>query len=184
MAGVRVSDLPDLGPVTSETSFVGESAGSGRFTADAVAAYIMPLLAPGPTGPTGPAGPTGPVGPAGPAGSVGATGSIGATGPAVSQHSVVMATNAINMATGDLHRKTITISATLTPTNIPASGIVGSFILELTNGGSAPVTWWGGIKWDGGTPPSLTVAGIDCLAFYTFDAGATWRGFILGQAMA
>jgi Chaperone of endosialidase len=37
---IRISDMPDLGPVTDATSFVGEHAGSGRFLATALRDYM------------------------------------------------------------------------------------------------------------------------------------------------
>jgi hypothetical protein len=38
--GVRIVDMPDLGAVTDDTSFVGEHAGSGRFSATALRSYV------------------------------------------------------------------------------------------------------------------------------------------------
>lgn len=40
LGGVRVVDMPDLGAVSDSASFVGESAGSGRFLATALRTYI------------------------------------------------------------------------------------------------------------------------------------------------
>ncbi|MFZ6734752.1 hypothetical protein ACO0LG_22705 [Undibacterium sp. Ji42W] len=88
--------------------------------------------------------------------------------------------NNIDMATGTLFAKTITGAATLTVSNIPAAGL-GSFLLDVTNGGSATITWWANIKWAGGTAPALTAAGRDMLGFLTYDAGATWTGLVLGK---
>ena len=39
--GVRIVDMPDLGPVTDTSSLVAEHAGSGRFTAPAIRAYSL-----------------------------------------------------------------------------------------------------------------------------------------------
>jgi hypothetical protein len=39
--GVRIADMPDLGLVTDTTSFVGEHAGSGRFSATALRNYTI-----------------------------------------------------------------------------------------------------------------------------------------------
>lgn len=89
--------------------------------------------------------------------------------------SVAMPANDINLATGNLFTKTITGATTLTVSNVPTSGTVGYFILQLTNGGSATVTWFSGVKWAGGTPPTLTASGKDILSFYTIDAGTTWN---------
>lgn len=95
--------------------------------------------------------------------------------------SVAMPANDINLATGNLFTKTITGATTLTVSNVPASGTAQSFILELTNGGSGTITWFSGVKWTGGTAPTLTVSGVDILGFYTKDGGTTWRGLILSK---
>lgn len=88
---------------------------------------------------------------------------------------VAMPANDINLATGNLFTKTISGATTLTVSNVPTAGTVGYFILQLTNGGSATVTWFSGVKWPGGTAPTLTAAGKDILSFYTIDAGTTWN---------
>ena len=58
------------------------------------------------------------------------------------------------------------------------SGEIYSITLELTNGGSQTQTWPAAVKWEGGTAPTLTAAGLDILTFYTRDGGTTWRGFL------
>ncbi len=100
--------------------------------------------------------------------------------------SVAMVANAIDLSLGSVFTKPITAATTLTVSNIPASGIVASFILELTNGGAFTTTWWKGktnedIKWAGGTAPTLTASGVDILGFYTHDGGVTWRGLVLAK---
>lgn len=92
-----------------------------------------------------------------------------------------LAANAIDLALGGYFSKTISGATTLTVSNIPASGKVAAFIIELTNGGSAAITWFSGVKWAGGTAPTLTSAGIDILGFYTTDGGTTWRGMVLSK---
>lgn len=87
----------------------------------------------------------------------------------------------IEVSQGSLFFKTITGATTFTVSGIPASGSVASFVLELTNGGSATVNWWSGIKWSGGILPNLTVSGLDILGFYTRDGGVTWRGLVLAK---
>lgn len=67
---------------------------------------------------------------------------------------------------------------TFTFSNPPASGSAGSFVLELTNGGSGTVTWPASVDWEGGTAPTLTAAGTDILAFYTRDGGTIWHGIV------
>lgn len=95
--------------------------------------------------------------------------------------SVSMSANDINLAEGNYFTKTISTATTFTVSNVPASGTVGAFILRITNGGSAVVTWWSGIKWAGGLQPSLTVTGTDNLGFYTNDGGITWQGLVLSK---
>lgn len=94
---------------------------------------------------------------------------------------VAMGANNVDMTAGNYFTKTISGTTTLTVSNVPASGTAGSFILDLTNGGSATITWWSGMKWAGGTAPTLTAAGRDVLGFFTHDAGTTWSGLVLGK---
>ena len=97
---------------------------------------------------------------------------------AIRETKVAMAANNIDLATGNLFTKTISGVTTLTISNALAAGNVNSFVLELTNGGSAVITWFGGVKWAGGIAPTLTASGKDILGFYSHDGGTTWN--ILG----
>lgn len=83
--------------------------------------------------------------------------------------------SAIDCSVGSYFIKTATGALTWTVTNVPASGAF-SFLLELTNGGTGTQTWMSGIKWPGGTAPTLVASGVDVLGFITDDGGATWRG--------
>lgn len=94
---------------------------------------------------------------------------------------VAMPANAIDLATGNLFTKTISGATTLTVSNVPATGTAASFILELTNAGSAAITWFSGVKWAGGTAPTLTAFGVDVLGFYSHNGGTTWRGMLLAK---
>lgn len=105
-------------------------------------------------------------------------------GAAVREKAVAVAASDIDLALGGVYSKTISGATTFTLSNVPATGIVPAFILMLTNGGSATVTWWSGIKWPGGTPPTLTTSGLDALGFYSIDGGTTWVGLVLGKALA
>jgi hypothetical protein len=93
----------------------------------------------------------------------------------------VLSTNNVDLTLGNYFTKTITALTTFTVTNTPTTGIVGSFILDLTNGGAFTITWWSGVKWASGTAPTLTASGRDCLGFFTHDGGATWTGLLLGK---
>jgi hypothetical protein len=104
---------------------------------------------------------------------------------------VAMAALDVDLSLGSYFTKTLTAGATtFTVSNIPAAGSVGSFVLDLTNAGLATITWTlsvaaGGtstVKWVGGTAPSsLTASGRDSFGFYTYDAGATWTGYVIGK---
>ena len=94
---------------------------------------------------------------------------------------LAMPANDIDLALANYFTKTITTTTTLTLSNVPASGVATSFILDLTNGGSASITWWANLRWAGGTSPTLTSSGRDVLGFYTHDAGANWTGLVLGK---
>ena len=100
---------------------------------------------------------------------------------AIRETKVAMAANNIDLATGNLFTKTITTATTLTVSNVLESGNANSFILELTNGGVGVITWWSGMKWEGGTAPTLTAAGVDILGFYSHDGGITWRGMVMAK---
>lgn len=92
--------------------------------------------------------------------------------------------NNIDCATGDAFSKTVSANTTFTVSNVPASGTLYAFTLDLTNGGAYTVTWWSGVKWAGGTAPTLTASGRDRLVFTTTDGGTTWDGFLIGKGMA
>jgi hypothetical protein len=122
-------------------------------------------------------------------------GSVGATTPAAGTFTVAKATEytetktalssgAIDLSTGNYFTYTVSGSTSFTVSNGASSGTVNSFILDLTNGGSATITWISGTKWAGGTSPTLTSSGRDVLGFFTEDGGTTWNGFVLGKAMA
>ena len=92
-----------------------------------------------------------------------------------------MAANNIDLLLGSVFAKTISGATTLTVSNVPATGTVASFMLDLTNGGSAAITWWAGIKWPGGSAPTFTTAGRDVLGFWTHDGGTTWTGVLVAR---
>ncbi len=97
------------------------------------------------------------------------------------QTKVAMPASDIDLNGGDYFTKTISATTTFTVSNVPAAGTVGSFILDLTNGGSQTINWWAGMDWVGGAAPSLTAAGRDVLGFFTHDGGTTWTGLLLGK---
>ena len=154
---------------------------------------------PGPTGATGPTGPTGATGATPTLKTINGTSIVGSgdivtgdvtlTGAQSLSAKTLVAPKevAVNLASGtniDLTQgsvfyKTITGATTFTVSNVPAAGQVIAFVLELTNGGSASVSFWSNVRYTGGTPPVYTTSGTDILGFYTRDGGANWRCILL-----
>ena len=96
---------------------------------------------------------------------------------------VAVAASDIDLSAGNYFTKTISGATTFTVSNVASSGSVAAFVLDLTDGGAAAVTWWSGITWNAATPPTLTASGVDTLAFFSYDGGTSWRGFVLGLNM-
>jgi hypothetical protein len=95
------------------------------------------------------------------------------------EKSVAIAASDINLSLGNYFTRTISGATTLTVSNVASSGDVAAFILVLTNGGSATVTYFSGVTFAGGTAPALTASGVDILGFFTINGGTTWRGLVL-----
>ena len=96
---------------------------------------------------------------------------------------VAMGAHDINLSAGNYFTYTLSGAQTLTVSNVASSGSVSAFVLEVTNGGSAALTFFSGVTWAAATAPTLTASGTDVLAFFTHDGGTTWRGFVLGLGM-
>jgi hypothetical protein len=83
------------------------------------------------------------------------------------------ATITFNMTTSDKHSVTITANRTLAVTG---DQVGQSFTLFLTQDGtgSRTVTWWSGIRWPGGSAPTLTTtaAKMDAFTFIKIGSGA------------
>ena len=82
----------------------------------------------------------------------------------------------VDMTTANFFSATLGSATTFAFTNPCTTGDFGGFVLELTNGGSATVTWPASVDFAGGTAPTLTAAGKDLLVFVTRDAGTTYHG--------
>jgi hypothetical protein len=95
----------------------------------------------------------------------------------------------IDLSTGNYFTKSISTSSTVTFSNPPASGTVGSFILELTlTGTGTAITWPNGtggqgtVYWNGDTgttAPTLVDARTHLFLFVTSDGGTKYRGAVL-----
>ena len=106
------------------------------------------------------------------------------TATGLKETKVAMGAHDIDLSAGNYFTYTLSGAQTLTVSNVASSGSVSAFVLEVTNGGSAALTFFSGVTWAAATPPTLTAAGVDTLAFFTSDGGTTWRGFVLGLGMA
>ncbi len=103
----------------------------------------------------------------------------------VKETKVAMAANDVDLSLGNYFTKTFSAGAvTLTKSNIAASGLVSSWVMDMTNAGLATITWFTGIKWAGGVTPVFTASGRDVAVFYSHDGGTTVNGFVVGKAMA
>ena len=73
-------------------------------------------------------------------------------------------------------------------TNPAGSGDASSFILKLTQDGTAgrTITWPSSVKWAAATAPTLSTAAtnIYVLVFFTTDGGTTYYGFTAGQVLS
>lgn len=105
----------------------------------------------------------------------------GKTITATKETKTAVAASDIDLSAGNFFSKTISGTTTFTVSNVPSTGTAISFILDLTNGGSAAITWWAGVKWALGAAPVLTSSGRDVLGFFTFDGGTIWSGFVIGK---
>lgn len=74
-----------------------------------------------------------------------------------------------------------------TTSDLPASGQFYAFLLEFTADGTARSVTWSinsvAVKWASGDAPTLTSTNTkrDVFVFFTYDAGSTWTGAIVGQ---
>ena len=82
----------------------------------------------------------------------------------------------IDWSVGSYVTATIGGALTFTFSNPAPTGKACVAYLQLTDGGSAVITWPVSVTWSGGTAPTLRASGVDLLRFYTQDNGTTWFG--------
>ena len=86
----------------------------------------------------------------------------------------VSGATALDLDVANSFSATITGATTISLSNVPSNAVYVS--LELTNGGSATITWPSGVLWPGGSEPSWTESGVDVATFFTRNGGTTWYG--------
>jgi hypothetical protein len=89
----------------------------------------------------------------------------------------------LDLATANNFRRQFNGTATVSFSNAPASNAFG-FTLLTVNAGAYSITWPASVDWVGGTAPILTSSGVDVLAFYTFNGGTTYYGFVTGKNLS
>jgi hypothetical protein len=99
----------------------------------------------------------------------------------ISSNTLTVNLNTCNLFTCPLNANITTLTISNTPAT---SGYAIGFTLIFTADGTArSVTWPSGVKWAGGTSPTLTSASgkIDVLSFLTTNNGTSYLGFVGGQ---
>ena len=88
-------------------------------------------------------------------------------------------TQDIDLELGNVVSATVDTSpTTFTFSNPTATGNLSGFIFEITDGGSQTTIWPTSVDWAGGVAPTLTVAGVDILVFWTINAGTKYHGSV------
>lgn len=98
----------------------------------------------------------------------------------------VTATSTTTLICNEINSAVITMSSSITSlvfSNPPNTGIYYKLNLFIVNSVGNTITWPGSVKWDGGTPISLTNVNnkIDRVMLETVDGGTTWLATIIGQ---
>lgn len=94
-------------------------------------------------------------------------------------------TPSVDVSARDTYTLTTSGNTTFTFTNAPSGADVRTFTIILTAGGTHTITWPASVDWAGGTAPDAPASGeTDVLVFTTVDNGATYYGFLAGDAMA
>lgn len=92
----------------------------------------------------------------------------------------------IALTTGNIITYTVNGNCTFTMPSGLTSGKGISFTVILTDSGGPRNITFTGVKWSGGTDPTVMSAAsaIDIYTFLTIDGGTTWYGFTGGTSMA
>lgn len=92
-----------------------------------------------------------------------------------------------DLSLAQIYTMTVAGPLTVSFTNFPPGAVSSGVMFLMTNPGAFAITWPAAspvTKWSGGVVPTWTVAGVDRVAFFTDDAGATVHGVVVGKAIA
>lgn len=90
----------------------------------------------------------------------------------------------VDLELGNVVTLNNTGARTITFTNPPASGKLGSVTMIITAGASAAASWtWTNVSWGASGAPVITTtnAKIDIITFMTTNGGSSWFGLVGGQ---
>jgi len=85
----------------------------------------------------------------------------------------------LDLAVAQIFTATVIGATVFSAANVPSGTFAQCVVIQLTNGGSAAITWPGAVHWVGGAAPSFTAAGTDVVVLVSFDEGTTWLGVVL-----
>lgn len=64
-----------------------------------------------------------------------------------------------------------------------ASNSLNKFYLQIRDGGSYIIEWFGDVRWPGGVAPELSRGESDLLMFYSYNNGKTWFGNLISTGI-
>lgn len=91
----------------------------------------------------------------------------------------ISGSNNVDLSRCNYVKFTIGGATTLSFTNPPSNSLAVSYIFEITNGGSAAVTWPGSISWVAGSAPTLKSSGVNLVGLITTDNGTSYLGVLV-----
>lgn len=88
----------------------------------------------------------------------------------------------VDLSLGDYIYANVTGNCSFTFTNAATAARVSAFIMEITDGGTATVTWPVSVQWVTGAAPTLQAIGKNVIGFFTKDGGSTYTAFLVAGA--
>lgn len=86
----------------------------------------------------------------------------------------VSGTTDLDLDAANYFHGTVTGNTTFTFSNVPTSGRVQFFVVEVTDdGGGHSLTWPAAVQWPSGTAPTPSTGGTDIYVLVTRDGGTT-----------